>query len=273
MTKKGVIGLSIFLGLLVLLGVLFCTVFCLRNQKVTVLGETPVTISREDIVTTAGFKNGKSIFMLDKEQAINNIEAKYPYVKVVQIKTIDLMTIEFRLRARHEMFYIQANENYYILDEELKVLNIINGTENEPTQLIKIESDAINIDASTLTCDFVGNNYHQTATYNLFVAMNTVVTKKEVEDKVYLTRADICDLLSNVDYEETTTSNKIIVTTKYGVKLDIEKPVENMQNKINICFSTIEEFLSSTETEGKVLSGTIKIYYDLDGNQKTVYIP
>ncbi len=253
------------------MGVLFGAVFCLRNQEVKVIGGTPISVSREEIITAAGLENGQSIFMIDKNVAINNIESKFSHIKVVQIKTIDLMTIQFRVRARHAMFYAHENDKFYVLDEELKVLDILEPTASEPTHLTKIKSGDLNIDSATMKCDFVGSQTQRDATYNLFVAMNTVVTKMEGEEEVYLTRQDICEMLVEIDFENCETYDKIIITTKHGVKLDIENPSSNLQNKINLCFSTIEQFI--TDENNKEKSGTIKIYYDEAGIMKAVYIP
>ena len=282
MSKKAVISLSIIAVIIVLIGVLFGTVFCLRTQDVTIIGDSPVSISKEDIITTADLKKGQSIFMLDKDAAIKKVEAKYPYVKVVQIKTTSVTQIDIRIRARHEMCYTKQNNNYYVMDEEFKVLNVIEANSegqesNEPTNLIHIEEDVLKINSSTMICDFVGTNYQSKVMYELYSSMTTTVTKMvgegEDEHQEYFTRADICDMLKEIEFEEYKTYNKIIITTKYGVKLDIENPNKKLQNKINICFSTIKEFLSDASTEGKAQGGTIKIYYDLENNQKCVYVP
>ena len=282
MSKKAIISLSIIAFIIVFIGVLFSTVFCLRTQSVNIIGDTPVNISKEDIITTAGLKKGESIFMIDKDKAINKIEATYPYVKVIQIKTISVSEIDIRIRARHEMFYTKQNNNFYIMDEELKVLNIVEasteGSEsNEPTQLAHIKDGSLNINSSTMICDFVGSSYQKKVMSNLYTSMVTVVTKIEGEGEnvkeVYFTRTDVCDMLKEIKFEKHETFNKIIITTKYGVELDIENPMKNMQNKINICFSTIKEFLSDVQTESKAQSGTIKIYYDLDNNQNCIYVP
>ena len=116
MRKGSVIALSIIALLLVTAGVLFGAVFCLRSQSVKVVGDSPITISKEDIISTAGLKKGQSIFLIDKEKALNNIEAKFPYVKVIQIKTTSLTEIEFVVRARHKMFYAEDDTKYYIMD-------------------------------------------------------------------------------------------------------------------------------------------------------------
>jgi len=281
MSRKAVISFSIIAFIIVLVGVLFGTVFCVRSQSVAIIGDSPVNVSKEDILSTAGFKNGQSIFLLDKDKAINNIEAKYPYVKVVHIKTTSVTAIEIQVRARHEMCYAKFNNNYYFLDEELKVLKIIEESpeeqeSNEPTHLTKIDDGVLNLNSSTMVCDFIGNDFQKETMIQLHSAMITTVTKTvpggEGEDEVYFTRADVCEMIRHVKFEQHETYDKIIVATKHGVKLDIENPTTDLQNKINICFSTIKEFLSDPATESKAQGGTIKIYYDVENNQKCVYV-
>ena len=279
MSKKAVISLSIIVFLIALIGILFGAVFCLRSQTVTVVGETPIEISKEEIITTAGLENGKSIFMLNKEEAINKIEATYPYVKVIQIKTTSLTKIDIIIRSRHDMCYAKNGNNYYVMDEELKILKIIpaisEGEEsNEPTELIHIHGENINLNSSTMVCDFVGSSEQKQTMYDLYNAMINVVTKTEGEKgdnkEVYFSRKDVCETLKEIEFKEYETFSKIIITTKHGVKLDIENPNEDLQNKINICFSTIKSLIEEGKDREK--SGTIKIYYDLQNNQKFVYI-
>ena len=271
MTKKSVIIVSIFCGLIALMGVLFGAVFCLRNQEVKVVGDTPIAVSREEIIHAGGLENGQSIFMINKDKTINNIEAKFAYLKVIQIKTTDLMTIQIRVRARHEMFYVHENEKFYVLDEELKVLDILEATTTEPTHLTKIGSGELDISSATMKCDFVGTQQQRQTTYDLYVAMTTVVTKNNGANEVYFTRQDMRDTLLHLDFENLDTYNKIVIDTKFGVNLDIEKPQQDLQTKINICFSTIEQFI--LDENDKENSGTIKIYYNDIGEMKTVYIP
>ena len=279
MKKGGIITLSIIAIIVALIGILFGAVFCLRTQTVTILGDSAIALTKEDIVSSAGLKNGQSIFMIDKDEAINKIEATYPYVKVVQIKTTSVTEIDIRIRARHDMCYTKYNNNYYIMDEEFKVLNVIEANaedeeNNELTNLIHIEEGVLNVNSSTMICDFVGTEYQKSVMYELYTSMITTVTKTEGygenTKEVYLSRLDVCDLLEDIQFEEYETFNKIIITTKYGVKLDIENPNEDLQNKINICFSTIKSLIEEGKDREK--SGTIRIYYDLENNQKCVYI-
>lgn len=272
MTKKQIIGLSITVFIVVITAVLFGLVFRLKNQSVSVVDSTPIAVDKEEIISTAGLKNGKSIFLIDKDKAIQNIEAKYPHIKVVQIKTIGLRSIDIKVRARHEMFYTKFNENYYILDEELKVLQIV---DEQPVNLSQIKEGDITLTEETKVCDFVGTNEQQKVTNDLFVEMSSVATKFDGTEWVYLTREDIRETIKTLDFEKFETFNKIIIETNYGVKLDIENPSSNLQHKINVCFSTIKTFVTSGDdtTQEKATKGTIKIYYGITNELQTVYIP
>ena len=71
-----------------------------------------VDITEQDVIKTANIKSGEPVLMLNKEEAISNIENKYPKLKVVQIKTINLNEIEIVVRERFSLYYISANESY-----------------------------------------------------------------------------------------------------------------------------------------------------------------
>ncbi len=277
MGKKGIITLSIFAVLLALIGVLFGAVFCVRTQKVTVEGAGIVDITKNDIVKAGEIKKGKSIFLLDKESAIEKIEKTYPKIKVIQIKTESITKINIRVRLRYEMFYAELNNQYYVMDEDLKVLKItaqITDVEN----LTKLKADDIKLTKSTHLADFVGTNKQRKITSSLYHAMITTFKKDSGGDKVYFERADVIDMIKSVDFETFNTFDKIIIKTKYGVKLDIENPKDDLQNKINICAATINTFLKYNEDEidtnnDKEKSGTIRIYFDLEDKQHCIYIP
>ena len=279
MTKKSVIWLSVILGLIVLIGVLFGTVFCLRTQTVKVVENGAILYSKEEIIDAAQLKNGQSIFLIDKETAIKNIENKYANIKVVQIKTVGLTEIQFVVRARHKMFYVDFEDKYIMLDEDLKVLEIISKAEegepsNEPTGLIKIVNTDLNITNSINVCDFVGSQLQQNIVYNLYNSMintfqKTIIVDGE-DEKVYFSREDVLATLNEIEIKEYETFNKLIIKTEYGVTLDVEAPSTDLKDKINICYYTIEAFI--TAGEGKETKGTIKIYKDSNGIQKCIYL-
>ena len=246
MSKKSVVFLFLITILIALAGVLFGVVFCLRSQSVVIIGETEVSATQEEIIKTAGLKQKQSIFMIDKDKAISKIEKEYSHIKVVQIKTTSLTKVEIHVRARIEMFCTEYNGRYYVLDEDLKVLNITTEQPEDnlihinPTILTKEDSNnnALNLNEETDVCDFVGTSHQQKVVKGLQTAMMTVVTKitgeGENATKEYLTREDVCDFLEEIQFVDYNSYNKLLIKTKFGVILDIEKPTKDLNNKINI---------------------------------------
>ena len=281
MTKKAkIITIAIVLSILALILILFCAVFCLYRQDVVFIGErnNTVKITDEQIIETAGFRTGRSIFSLDKDKAIENIEQTYPYLKVVQINTVSAIRIEISVRERNEMYYAadEINQNYYILDEELKVLQI---TDFEPTGITKLESsllgdtniDILGITGNTVVSDFIANTHFRSLTDNLFVAMyNTVMIEEDGVDR-YVTRDDIKTLVTYVQFARGYTLqesyDRIIITTSRGFIIDIGKPDSNLENKVNICFNAIDALIERGES-----GGTIKVTYLDNGEERYNFI-
>lgn len=238
MTKKSIIISSILLSIVALMAILFGAVFRLRNVSVEVQPGANITVTNDKIVESANLKKGKSIFMLDKQSAINNIEQTYAEIKVVQIKTTNLMSVKIVVRERKEMFYAEHNSAYYCLDEDLKVLRL---TEVEPTNLIKITTD-IGITSNTTKCDFMSQDYAK-ITYNMFVGMYTNV---KVEGR-YAERDDMCNLVESIEIKTahalTEDGNggfeytNLILKTRAGVVMQIANPNTDLGRKINICFA------------------------------------
>lgn len=263
MTKKSlIITTSIIVSVIALLGILFGAVFCLRTIEVKVTDGTTISVSNEDIETTSGFKKGSSIFMLNKTEATNKLESTYPELKVVQIKTVSVVRVEICVRQRQKMFYASYGDKFYKLDEELKVLDVV---ENEPTDLIYINSTELGITGGTQVGNFIGTAENRTATYNLYTSMhNTVVIDKGEESEHYADRSDVKDLISKISYASEFTADgqeyfKLVVKTKAGVIIEIIDPLHNCEDKVNGCF--VEYFALENKSTGTIkalANGTFK---------------
>jgi len=254
--KKGKITLILIICFLVILNIaLFGFVFILRKQSVEFQSE--LHVSEQEIIDTANLKNGASILLIDKEEAINNIEQTYANIKVVQIKTVNVCEIVIVLRQRYELYYFTDAGKHYILDEDLKLLRI---TETEPTDLIKVNT-TISINANTKVCNFLGTEEQKETLLNFYKAMYSAAIKSENAQA----RIDICNLISEIELRD----NILLATTSYGVILDIAKPNHELTNKINICFSTINKLISTGDS---LLGRTIKIYYNVGSEEYKCHI-
>lgn len=254
--KKTIIASTLLITFITLIAILFSVVFCLRQQSVTFLDEN-IAYSEVEILSSAGLKNGESIFMIDKDKAIANIESIYPDLKVVQISTTSLTKIDIRVKKRHELFYIQSENKYYTLDQDLKVLDILS---NEPS-LIKIDleyskvqkkGDFILIDKANITAD-------------LFVAVYTTMLESEGAD-AYIEMTDKIEKISfDIAHTLSGEYDRIIIALKSGIQFDIGRPNENLQHKINVCYQTM---ITDDVNDS---SGVIRVYYDADGTEHFGY--
>lgn len=281
MTKKAkIITISIVLSILALILILFGAVFCLYKQDVVFIGDrtSTIDITNEEIIESAGLKKGRPIFSLDKETAINNIERTYPYLKVIQINTVSAIRIEISVRERYEMYYTYSDstKKYYVLDEELKVLRISNI---EPIGITKLESsilgeemlDILGITSNTIVSDFLSTENYRGITYELFVSMyNTVMIDDAGTDR-YVDREDIKSLITKLQFAKgytlEETYDRVILNLSNGFIVDIGKPQENFQDKVNICFSALDTLIENGETRG-----TIKYTYLDDGAERINFI-
>lgn len=271
MSKGKIITFSIIGFIIVLNTILFGAVFRLRKQNV-VIGED-ITYTSKEIVDAAGLKNGKSIFLIDKDKAISNIEAKYADLKVVQIKTTSVTEIEIKVRKRYETYYIKNLGNYYILDQDLKVLEIFTDEETEKVtqadSLVQIKTKLHGLDAETKLADFIGNSHQQNMCYNLFAAVYTTqMPEKETGSAAHLKFASILEEISfDTGYTASGESyNRLIVKTKLGMKFDIGKATNEMERKINLCFTA----MNNEQITDKTI-GTITIAYDEQGKEIKTY--
>ncbi len=281
MTKKAkIITISIVLSILALILILFGAVFCLYKQDVVFIGDrsSTIDITNEEIIESAGLKKGRPIFSLDKETAMNNIERTYPYLKVIQINTVSAIRIEISVRERYEMYYTYSDstKKYYVLDEELKVLRMSNI---EPIGITKLESsilgedmlDILGITSNTIVSDFLSTENYRGITYELFVSMyNTVMIDDAGTDR-YVDREDIKSLITKLQFAKgytlEETYDRVILNLSNGFIVDIGKPQENFQDKVNICFSALDTLIENGET-----SGTIKYTYLDDGTERINFI-
>ena len=255
MSKGKIITFSIISFIVLLNIILFGFVFRLRKQEVLL---NDVTINSESIIKSAGLKNGKSIFLVDKDSAISNVEKAYPNIKVVQIKTIGVTKLQFIVRTRYPLYYSSVNDKFYILDEELKVLEI---ETTEPNNLIKIETE---LDLNNAEVgNFVGTDKEKEISYKFFKAMYEAVIKTSGLQA----RQDISAKVNSMKLE----NNRLIIETLEGVKLDIENPSKDLTRKINIGFTKINSLI----TEGKsseLANSTIKIFYNSQEDEFCRYI-
>lgn len=286
MTKKRIILFSILISLLALIIILFGAVFCLRKTKINTINATehPLTITQtttneegvieyinKDITESmllkaTGLKKGKSIFAINKNKIISNIETEYPSIKVVNIKTTSLVGLQISVRQRLGLYYVEVfekaefstGEGYYILDEELVIVNKLNKSDKVEEALQHYTK--LSFDNKVLS----GKPYYarlsslqvQNYTSNLFKSVCSVVKIKDnqitnTDGSEYVERNNFPVIIKNVGvYKAVVVDNLqdlandiywLVLTTNSGVNIKILRPDKDLTLKVNYCFSALPQ--------------------------------
>ncbi len=311
MSKKSIIISSVLLSIIVVIIILFGAVFCLRKQYVSVLGDQPLVqlvpgedgeyaeITKDQIIKAAGFKKGKSIFMLDKHQAIKNIESAYPMVKVVQIKTKSVISVQFIVRPRVATYYTLTegeqynvkNQVYCIMDEELMAMDGVSYSEQKPEELNSYVELIID---KSLDCknennglgNYFTNEKVRKITTNLYNSFCSTVAVEEGKINPTATpnatRKEFAEIIKSVTLYTPTTNNKDLnellegtINMSLKVMLDgkeytinIAVAEKDLLTKVNKSFNTAANYLNSGSLDPNIT--TFNCGYDKITHEITV---
>lgn len=132
MKKKWIIALSVIVAVILLVVILSFTVFSLKSVTLDYrTSKENITATDEEIIESADIDLGGSVFFRNKQYYIDNIERENPFVKVINIETVFPSSYVIHIAERQKVFAVEHNGQYYIVDEDYKVLEI-----NEQTDAI-----------------------------------------------------------------------------------------------------------------------------------------
>ena len=80
---------------------------------------------------------GKSLFLINTNKYYYKFESENPYAKLLDIKSKYPNKLVFCVSERKPCYYIKSQSNYFILDQEFKILKIAEQIESK--NLIKID--------------------------------------------------------------------------------------------------------------------------------------
>ena len=281
MTKRSIIiTTSIILGILVVITILFGAVFRVRKVKVDFTQDFYYKAQINEIISASNIKKGEGIFSVDTTKAKENIEKEFPYARVDGVNLTSFISVTISLSTRQPLYYAVQEGIYYILDEDCKVLDIINDRE-EAEKYIWLEN-AFEIGQDVEVGDFLNGN-NSSACTKLYLALysNATLKLRDVDndgivDEHYLEREDMLNVLDSVEFATPVDDltygkiDKIILTTSsnYGVKIEITDTSRQLDLKVNMAFSALRKLIEEDEKNGTQLAktGSIIVRYSYDEN-------
>lgn len=137
MSKKLVISLSIVFGIIVVVLILFWTLFGLSSVTVEYSSsKINLSISDAEIVESGDFHMGACVLFESKKKSIENIENKaktnknFAYLRVLNIETVFPNKFVIHVAEREELFAVEfgqaeGKKTYFICDRDLRVLDVV----------------------------------------------------------------------------------------------------------------------------------------------------
>lgn len=153
MKHRRLVIFLIILAFITVLIVLNSTLFTLQSISINWLTTKYQLENISDISITAGIKKGDSIFLVKKDNISEELEKKYPYLRVVSIETKFPNKIVIHSAERESLYAIKLGDNNYVITDELgKVLTYSNSSIFAVSELgvtpIRVEFNNITLNES-----------------------------------------------------------------------------------------------------------------------------
>ena len=269
--KKTVVFASVILVLLITLVILMFTLFSLKNVEVKMHTEFKnISVEVQEEIKSE-IDLGGTVLFKNKDEFVKNIEKKYPYVKVINIETIFPDKFVIHLAERQPIYSISSGGNEYILDSELKVLNI-NQTKGEEVSLnlfgLEFDFSAVNVGSFLNLADIkVSNNetisnIGQDAGTVLYELVNCF----QINNRTIIDMKNMYKNISFATYEDYRTGIPaicLIIQDANLFEIKILSPLENMQIKVSKMLTAYADVVSNAPA--KLNTHTMTVFTNSKG--------
>ncbi len=264
-TKKNLIIIGSIVGALILLMVLFGTLFSLRTIKVDYATSTfrVEEYTKSEIIEKSSIKKGKNIVFANYEKAEAKLEKAFPYASFNIVKTFPNTAIIY-VYERAPVFRILSNEGFwYIFDEDLKCLEIvapinINENGNSEVPILSVENLTLDVE--------VGGFWDNKELKNKM---------KEIIDGVYGFEATPLSIMSHIALSNDDILGTNVITLKVkadGVTIVIQGDnliKEKIAHAVYIYASDVSQ---NVKYQDKLDRVTITVYKDFTLSYKHIFV-
>lgn len=254
MTKNAKIAVVVsILAVITLLVVVSSTIFALESARV-IWYNTPssalASISSETMLENTGVR-GQSVFILDKKRAKENLEKKYPKMRVIDLEVAWPNIVNIHAIERQQVYAIKLSETKFaIVDEYFKILELKSTFSSTQTNEILTEIK-----------DLEDKNYKLGDTIS-FAHTDTFVGIYNAFTELSRNLTDMKALFSSISY----TNSKVTISTHFGVTIVLDNPTKNTSAKTRMAIKTFD--LLATEDYGH---GTIEVFVNSENTLESRY--
>ncbi|MEG2117233.1 MAG: hypothetical protein RRZ69_06095, partial [Clostridia bacterium] len=118
MRKKGIIfTILIILLVLAILATLFLLIFNISEFNIDYTNN-PLVVNQSELETYINSYKGTNTFLFNKEEFINDVQAKFPYIIIQNVERIPFNKVTVTMTERLSLFAINSDSKYYLFDAE-----------------------------------------------------------------------------------------------------------------------------------------------------------
>lgn len=121
MKNKRVLYIFLTLFFIVTIVLLSSVLFSVNGAFISPVGDV-TDIDQQKVQEQLDACIGKNIFFIDEKAVIEDIEKENPYIKAINIERIFPSTIKLHFTRRKELFEMEKDGTYFVMDSEAKVL-------------------------------------------------------------------------------------------------------------------------------------------------------
>lgn len=233
-----------------------------RVGKVELVAHTTTNylsgLNENTVLSASKLNKGKSVFLLDREDYINNLEKSQPYIKVLAIEVVWPNTVKFHYNEREELFAIALNDGAYVyVDSEFKVLRIVQGSYTSTQQNPILLSATIDKSSEQISQgDFLDKN-------EFFDYLNLAQAYTNLGYSV----SDMRSMLSGASVSSNEDGDVLRINTYLGVKINILNAGYYTNQKVSLAYGMLE-----TLTAAERSNGTIYVFKNNQNVLESMYI-
>lgn len=262
MSKKLIITLSVFGGIVAIFLVLCWTLFGFSAAKVQFHSTTlNLKLSEQEIVEAANFNYGSSVLFEGKKKYLKNLEEKafenknFAYLRALNIETVFPNKMVIHVAEREQLFAVAHNNQFLICDRDLRVLEIWNSFDNTAANAVVV-NDLTILDEEIKIGQFLNVKENAIKKFYSVMAKNNrdlsqIYSKfKEINISTYR------DNLANAEYVS------FELLSHQNRKFVINNPDFAFANKVQKLFAAESSLFSQkTDENGNILTANNEILY------------
>ncbi len=200
-------------------------------------------LTENTVLSSSKLNKGKSVFLLDRNSYINNLEKEQPYIQMLSLEVVYPNTVKFHYAEREELFVINLKDGAVAyLDSEFKVLKVVEGeyatTQQNP---VLIETN-LNLSSNDVQAgDFLDKD-------NFFDYLKL----KQAYSSIGYTVPQIKAMISSASVEQTQEGDLLTLNTYLGVKIQILNAGYYTAEKISLAYGHLQKLTQSQSSSGAV---------------------